>query len=61
MVHQALVTHRAATMPTNDYCPELVYVFGTKIGTRMGAAEPDPGSGSSSPSGRGSDEFRSMR
>ena len=33
----------------------------TKIGTPMGAAEPDPGSGSSLPSRRGSDEFRSMR
>jgi integrase len=35
MVHHALVAHRAATMPTNEYFPEPVYVFGTKIGTPM--------------------------
>ncbi|ACV76895.1 site-specific integrase [Nakamurella multipartita] len=35
MVHQALVTHRAAMMPTSQYLPEPVYVFGTKIGTPM--------------------------
>lgn len=35
MVHQALMTHRAATMPSSEYFPEPVYVFGTKIGTPM--------------------------